>query len=72
MLTEKPLIVTGMPKSGTSLTVQILNNHQDFLLDFEVPVTIGVLRGYKQTIDPSSNIYEYITNMGLPPLQEAS
>lgn len=68
MLTENPIIITGMPKSGTSLTVQILNNHEDCLLDFEIPATLAVMRGYKMTIDPSSNIYEFIKNMGLDPL----
>lgn len=68
MLTDRPLFVVGMPKSGTSLTVQILNNHQDFTLDFEVPVVLAVIRSYRDTIDPHSNLRHFIDNMALDPL----
>ena len=32
---ERPLFITGVPKSGTSIVANLVRNHPDFVIDFD-------------------------------------
>lgn len=42
--TEKPIFVCGVPKSGTTLVGQLLSNHPDVSIDYDVNATVPFLR----------------------------